>query len=462
VNAAWRQWYWDTSENELTRVFDSFQAEHELPPHLLSRMISKRPRFGDALAEGVFPIPAISVFRDAIALDDDEAVDDEASSMALAEAWGSLLERGDDKRPMGKLGEAYGIDPEEYVSVLAGYYGFGQDLLDWLRVVYRPALAVKVLKQGEVAGAYILFGDDQLQSTADAHSHLEQLGATLAEVLVPPSELLEEVTRRESLRRLSTIMHEIGRPAGRAKVALDDVAAFLAERHDLAIQLVPNEEEARNRAQLAEEPLSSYSLSTRVEVARKAVDEIRRIIEQTRQLRRVQGDELPQSVVDLGGLLQERIAQAKEGLPGLRVELELTEGIRVNANLETVAFAVDEVLSNACRELRTRQIASPTICLRSRMHGARGWFEISDNGLAADADLPKNVFDEWVTRYAADSQGSGLALAIVRETFRRHGCICTLEENRDDSGHRVPGVTFAASLPLAGVDQETAEETEGV
>ncbi len=461
VNAAWRKWYWDTSASELARVFDSLPGEHELPPHLLSRMISKSPRFGDALVEVKFPIASFSAFRDAIVLDEeDESVVTELTAISLVEAWAAFLERGDHKRRMGKLGELYGADPDEHVSALAQYVEFALDLLDWLGIVYRPALGLKVLKQDEVAGVYILFGDNQLCSTEDPGAVLEQLGTTLAEILVPSSQLLEDVSRRESSRRLSTIMHEVGRPAGRAKVALDGVVAFLAEHPETAAQLVPNEREARNCALLAEVPLSSYTLSARVEMAQRAVDEIGRIVEQTRRLRRVQADELPRSVVDLETLLQDRIAQAKEGLPGLRVALELAAGIRVSANLETVTFAIDEVLNNSCRELQARHVASPTIWVRSRVHGDRGWFEVSDNGLAAEVDLPKNVFDEWVTTYAAESQGSGLALAIVRETFRRHGGVCTLEENRDDTGHRLPGVTFAASLPLAEADQEKIEDTE--
>ena len=92
-----------------------------------------------------------------------------------------------------------------------------------MRSVYRPAVALKVLRQGEVAGAYVLLGPDQVENPDGAWALLNGYGERLCDILSQASLTADDAARRESLRRLSWVMHQLNGPIGRATNAVEDL-----------------------------------------------------------------------------------------------------------------------------------------------------------------------------------------------------------------------------------------------
>lgn len=439
VSSRWRSWFWDESATECHRIFNALAADDELPTHLLLRT-------GAVLFPSEFGwhkclLPRFEAFRQAVlpSIHEDVGIEDQV----WAQTWNDL------QRSAG-LPSCVTDAPQEENSASQVIHSRVSDhqLFDWARRVYRPVLALKVWRGEAIVGAYLLFGDDQTGDFAAAYSKLDDIGIALAEVLRPQSTLVEDSTRRESLRRLSWVMHQLNGPVGRANGALDDVNEFLADHPELGRMLVPNDEKARRRARMpGSAPLEGQTLAARLQDAMKAVADVRKIAYQVRRLRRVQGA-LPKSRFELAQLLADRAQSCRGQLPGLLVECTDFEDIVVDGNPESIREAIDEVLSNACRELRERDAVDPRIVLRCWIEQEMAWLSISDNALPATVPLISDPFEEDSSSYAASGRGTGLGLAIVRETFRSHGGACRLNENLTEDG-RIPGVTFVASLSLS-------------
>lgn len=437
VNSRWRRWFWDESPAESHRIFNTLASDDELPGHLLLRagVVSLPPvTFGER-----FLFPRFSAFRQAVlpSVQADVGVEDQV----WADTWSEL------QRSFGCTNHpAIHVQTDKNASQEAVPNDVEQKLFDWARRIYRPVLGLKVWRGDSIAGAYLLFGDDQTRNYLAVYSRLDEIGIALADVLRPQSELIEDATRRESLRRLSWVMHQLNGPVGRANSALQDIQQLLNGQPSIGSILVPNDETARQRAAITGSVLAQQTLSARLQDAMKAVADVRKIAYQVRRLRRVQG-EMPRARLELTRLLADRARSCCGQLSGLRVDYADTD-ITVDGNLESIREAIDEVLSNACREFRERSVDDPRICLRCWTERGSAWFSITDNALPAGARLIPDPFEEDSSTYASSGRGTGLGLAIVRETFRAHRGGCSLTENVFEN-ERAPGVTFVAHLPLS-------------
>ena len=435
VSLRWRSWFWDESATECHRVFNSLAADDALPTHLLLRTAaaSVPSGFGDEKCI----LPQFEVFRQA-ALSAIHA-DDGGELQLWGNTWNDL------QRSAGYLHALTDQSPNDATSPRQLDIS-DHSLFEWARRVYRPVLALKVWRGESIVGAYLLFGDDQFGDFAAAYSTLDDIGIALADVLRPQVDLAQDATRRESLRRLSWVMHQLNGPVGRANSALEDINEFLNGHADVAALLVPNEDNARRRARMPGNNLGQQTLSARLQTAMKAVGDVRKIAYQVRRLRRVQGT-LAMSPLCLAELVRERSHSCQQQIPRLSVECAELPNTMVLGNRDSLREAIDEVLSNACRELRERDVDEPKLELRCWIREMMAWLTVRDNALPATERLIADPFEEDSSTYAASGRGTGLGLAIVRETFRAHGGYCSLSENFAEDG-RAPGVTFAACVPL--------------
>ena len=241
----WRAWYWSTDLGDRFSVFNSLIESPVLPAFLLARttadpLSDRLPFTGRRRLPGFVDVRSvIEANRISGTLDIEGATDD------LAITW----ERSN------SLSEST------------------QALTDWLRRVYRPLAAVKVLRDSRVAGVYLIFGEDQLNNPVSVRETLEALGATLSELLQQPSEIIDEGARRESIRRLSWMMHQINGPLMRIRGVLKDLTEFIQARPDIGADLIPDAEAARLMASMNQKPIESYSIGHRLEVMAGAVDE---------------------------------------------------------------------------------------------------------------------------------------------------------------------------------------------
>jgi signal transduction histidine kinase len=439
VKAKWRAWFWDASDLETHRVFNSLSSRDELPAHLLVRTVAKRPPAVLDNLRSMYLLPQFGAFRDAVLpnLQAGEGVEEQV----WCDIWSRIQEVA--------VPTATDKDLSATAVKRNGFSSFEseQSIFDWARAVYRPALVLKVRRVGAIVGAYLLFGDDQLDDYAAVYSKLDDIGIVLADVLLAPSELIEEATRRESLRRLSWVMHQLNGPVGRANNALEDVQEFLGRRPEIGEFLVPSEEKAKRRSRMpGSAGLERQTLAARLQDAMKAVADVRKIAYQVRRLKRVQGD-LPKTVFGLGELLRRQSSYCPDRVPELDLQINGSDDLRVFGNQESIGEAIEEVLNNACRELCEHDLPIPVIQVKWWAADNDGWFSISDNALPVDQRLIVEPFEEDASTYSRSGRGSGLGLAIVRETLRAHGGNCSLSENIDENG-RLPGVTFTAHFPI--------------
>jgi len=433
VNTEWREWFWDNSSTEDYRVFNSPLTASELPSFILGLSLVPKGTAGLFDDGGSRVLPAFSLFRDVVLTGDRvSGVEDELESN-WASTWADLntLDRDLINRSVG--------------SDFGG--SFVQDLFSWAKQLYRPALVLKVRREGAPIGAYIFFGNENLQESSEAFAQLDDLGFQFVDILSPTSETIEAASRRESLRRLSWLMHQLNGPVGRAGKAFADLTEFLDLNPNTASALVPNEEKAtRSAAMLEQLTLSDFTFASRLKVAIKAVSDIRKVSYQIRRLKQVQG-ELEKKPFDLSSLLGQLSDDVSHRLPNLQVECTL-DPVRILGHRETLREAIEEVISNACREIEERHASEPRIRISCDVSETTAEIKIVDNGLPADIEIVvDDPFKEDASGYASTGRGTGLGLAIVRETFRAHGGDCTLIANQEH-GIRTAGVTFIATLKL--------------
>jgi signal transduction histidine kinase len=429
----WRDWYWNADDH--WKIFNSLTRAEELPPFLLLRMLEwlSSPPPASVVQAGL--LPGFAVWRQIV-----EARRDPEETLGPA-VWDEITKEWLETAK-SKFGKAILEHADHLRNDDTG------KIVSWLRAVYRPALALKLIRDGQVAGAYIAFGADQADEPQKVRALLEGYGETLSGALYRSSDVINEVARLESLRRLSTVLHRLNGPIGRAGSALEDIQQFLQLREDIAAELLPNPEAARRRAAMNRGAESEHSLAARVRVIQRAIEEIRKTSNQINKLRRVQGD-LPRSVIDVASLARRRAQACRDQIPELEIELgECQDPIFVAANEESLAEAIDEVLVNSCREMKERHTRSPLLRVRAAPSGEDVRIEIFDNGLPADCELIAHPFEEDASAYFGTGQGTGLGLTIVKEVFQSHEGRCDLRPNYDGQGGRLDGVTFEAVLPV--------------
>src|SRR5262249_7238735 len=151
-------------------------------------------------------------------------------------------------------------------------------------------------------------------------------------LLARAADASDDVARRESLRRLSTVMHSLNGPIGRVVSALEDIERFLAGRPDIGNEVILDPEAARERdavsARLVElrrrradrsapaalipehagdaaaTPGEQSTLSARLKVAVRNIRLLQKTSEQIKLLRRVH-NQLEQGPVELAAILRQ-------------------------------------------------------------------------------------------------------------------------------------------------------------
>jgi signal transduction histidine kinase len=440
ANRTWRQWYWDKDSGIDFTIFNAIVGGPELPAHLIIRSVADPERLA-VPASGNITVPAFAEFQAAI-----EASQDADGEIDLS---GIFLDQDERSRAgsneIGRLWERLnpGLPPTNRV-------------ISWLRAVFRPILAIRVIREDQVSGAYLLFGADQLEDPSGAVALLELLGERLVAVLRQPSQIAEEAARSESLRRLSWMMHQLGGPLSTIGNVVEELADFANANPKAAATLLPDDRRATERANMNELPIENYTLGARLKDLEASVDEIRRLQYLIRRYKNAQS-ELQIVQFDLRELLERLAANARGQLMDLHVHVECDPGLVVQADRARIREALNEVVRNTCRECRLRSVAAPNMILVGERKDNRAIITIEDNGLPTDVELLPDVFAEDASTYRAQGKGCGMGLAIVKETFRRHGSRCQLKANMATNGSRRPGVTFWADLTISRAGEDNID-----
>jgi len=154
-------------------------------------------------------------------------------------------------------------------------------------------------------------------------------------------------------------------------------------------------------------------------------------------------EDFPLSRIDLNDPVRTSVAvsQARAQSLGLHIEMDLTDGLRVNADAARLQQAITNLLSNAIRYSQTGQV----VVLRSFRQGDDAYLTIADTGIGIDAVDLEHIFSRF---WRADdargrsSGGVGIGLAITKEIVDRHQGKISIESEKD------VGTTCTIVLPL--------------
>jgi len=154
------------------------------------------------------------------------------------------------------------------------------------------------------------------------------------------------------------------------------------------------------------------------------------------------GQEQPRfESVELAPLLRE-IAAGLQPHAGVAVDVEVADGLAVEANRDLLEQALRNLGENAAKHT-TRG----SVVLRAYGGGNAVTVEVEDSGPGINPEVQRHVFDRFY-RGERDAHGFGLGLAIVRESVRTLGARIELDSSPGE------GTVFRILLAPARVRQE--------
>jgi signal transduction histidine kinase len=318
-----------------------------------------------------------------------------------------------------------------------------------IRDISRPVLGLKAVHEGKVVRIFLIIGPDQADDPLHAAALLEGYASILSENLNRATHFTAEAAQKESIRRLSWLRHHLNGPIGIASNALDDIRLYLSDNPQVGDALVPNPDLANRMAARPGRNLSDHTLRARLNVIEREISNLKVLSDRIRQLSEIRPDE-PMCPIDLAGLLRSRADRCRELVPNLALHYYTCDQPVVILGSERLLIgAIDELLFNACRELKEHLVSDPRITVSVALEQHNAVIRVQDNGLPINDALPNDPFREGVTKYRERCAGTGLGLTIVRDIIGIHGGECLLAENRDLDQRRLAGATFSIVLPLS-------------
>jgi signal transduction histidine kinase len=154
------------------------------------------------------------------------------------------------------------------------------------------------------------------------------------------------------------------------------------------------------------------------------------------------GQEPPRvEAVELAPLLRE-VAAGLRPHTGVAVDVEVAEGLAVDANRDLLEQALRNLGENAAKHT-----ARGSVVLRAYGDGSTVTVEVEDSGPGISPEVQRHVFDRFY-RGERDEHGFGLGLAIVRESVRTLGGRIELDSSPGE------GTVFRILLTPARVREE--------
>jgi signal transduction histidine kinase/HAMP domain-containing protein len=154
------------------------------------------------------------------------------------------------------------------------------------------------------------------------------------------------------------------------------------------------------------------------------------------------GQEQPRvEAVELAPLLRE-VAAGLRPHAGVAVDVEVTDGLLVDANRDLLEQALRNLGENAAKHTTRGSVA-----LRAYGTGSTVTVEVEDSGPGMSAEVQRHVFDRFY-RGERDAHGFGLGLAIVRESVRTLGGRIELDSSPGE------GTVFRILLTAARVREK--------
>jgi light-regulated signal transduction histidine kinase (bacteriophytochrome) len=144
--------------------------------------------------------------------------------------------------------------------------------------------------------------------------------------------------------------------------------------------------------------------------------------------------------VDLKALALDVMHDLTEREPDRKVNFQINIDGNVRSDRQLLRIALENLLSNALKYTRNREVAE--ITLASRHEGGEIVYFVRDNGAGFDMSYVDKLFKAFQRLHRPeDYEGTGIGLATVERIIRRHGGRVWAESAVDQ------GATFFFTLP---------------
>ena len=264
--------------------------------------------------------------------------------------------------------------------------------------------------------------------------------------LSPYRERLMEAERLASIGQLAAgVAHEINNPVGYLQSnlrALDEYFAALRELiqeyEALLREHMPEDQQSRIQT-LRKELDADYmldDLSALLDESRQGVSIIRDIALALRDFARTPDGRM--EPVQLDDLVRMALRIAHNEVKYVAtLDTELQSSARLVCDASMISQVVLNLVVNASHAVE----ADGRIVVRTGSHWEHAWLEVEDNRCGIPAADLERIFDAFFTTKPA-GKGTGLGLAMIRDTVNRHGGRITVDS---EAGR---GSCFRVILPL--------------
>lgn len=127
--------------------------------------------------------------------------------------------------------------------------------------------------------------------------------------------------------------------------------------------------------------------------------------------------------LDLGAMARSIAASLDAGEPGRHVDWQIAD-VRIQADPPLLRSALEQLLGNAFKFARTRELAAIELVAEPREADASeivSGFSIRDNGVGFDMNFADRLFAPFQRLHSASLYaGNGIGLALVQRVVRRH------------------------------------------
>jgi light-regulated signal transduction histidine kinase (bacteriophytochrome) len=144
------------------------------------------------------------------------------------------------------------------------------------------------------------------------------------------------------------------------------------------------------------------------------------LIEDLLNLSRIGRSELTQRPISLSQIAAEAAAAIRERHPAREVQLEIAQGMEVNADPRLLRIALENLLSNAWKYTSRASQANVSVGVQAGDHGPV--YFVRDNGVGFDMKYVDKLFVPFQRLHPeAEFPGSGIGLVTVQRIIARHG-----------------------------------------
>jgi light-regulated signal transduction histidine kinase (bacteriophytochrome) len=144
------------------------------------------------------------------------------------------------------------------------------------------------------------------------------------------------------------------------------------------------------------------------------------LIEDLLNLSRIGRSELTARPISLSQVAAEAAAAVRERHPKRDVQLDVAQGLEVNADPRLLRIALENLLSNAWKYTARASQASVSVGMQTGEHGPV--YFVRDNGVGFDMKYADKLFVPFQRLHPeTEFPGSGIGLVTVQRIIARHG-----------------------------------------